>query len=141
MQVRTSANCDIWHLGEEESWQFDMASGQLGLTFQEGQQVTMPAQVVGTYNPKSKTFLWGWANPSVPAALQAAALKVKAYGEEHGVLSLTQGETAASEDLTWEFLALAVRLENAQGAYRPEIGKGRRLCLCFGEVSFARQDA
>ena len=72
-----------WGYDRIAEWSFDMNDGMIHFITEDNLHVSAPAQIVGTYNSKDSTFLWSWANSSIPPALQECALKVKSFGEEH----------------------------------------------------------
>ncbi len=69
-------------------WAYDMQSGTLSF----GDRYQWKAEVLGTESKESGTWLWSWANEgsNIPPEQQAASLKLKALGEEHGIEELTE---------------------------------------------------
>ncbi len=90
-------------------------------------------QIVGTYNTRDGTFMWGWDHPSVVAPLRNHASLAKEFGEEHRLSKYTERIVRCSEDDAWEFTALAARLGQANGAYRGRVGD-TLVYMTFGEV-------
>ena len=88
------------------SWGFDGKTGLLSFSF-GGIGVSYAAQVVGSWSEKTQTFLWSWANSSMPAELTQAAAKAKAVGEERGCPLLTERKLDCDENLAMS-LASAV---------------------------------
>jgi hypothetical protein len=97
---------------------------------------TAPVQIIGTYNTLDGTWLWGWDHPSVLPPLQEHARRVREYGEQHGIESLTTRKLGCDENEAWEFTALACHLCEAQGAYRGPAGTAL-VFMTFGEVSLS----
>ena len=137
--MTTDAHRGTWHLGEEETWDVDQDSGNIIFTFANGTIASSPVQIIGTYNAKDGTFMWGWDHPSIVPALQNNALKVKIFGEEHGSKELTTQKISCSEMRAWEYTALAMRLSEAGGAYRAEASPGTYVYMNFGEVRLAKK--
>jgi hypothetical protein len=79
------------YLGEH-SWWLDLKAG----TVDFGGGRLFPIQVVGTESKGSGTWLWSWANhqSQIPAALHASAVRVREYGEAHGVREFVTPELA-----------------------------------------------
>jgi hypothetical protein len=98
---------------------------------------TAPVQVVGSYNTQDGTWLWGWDNPSLEAALTEHARKVRSFGEERGYEVLTTPKLACPESQCWELTALACMLAEGQGAYRGPAGTAR-VFVTFGEVTLSK---
>jgi len=138
LKAQTTAHSATWHLGAEESWSVDQDKGSVQFLFADGVVATASVQIVGTYNPQSGTFLWGWDHPSVAEPLRRAAILVRGYGEENEVLRFTEREISCTEAEAWEFAAVAARLDSANGAYRGDSG-GPLVFMTFGEVKLAKQ--
>ena len=136
-QVANMLHNANWKLGEEESWHLDQANGQLLLTFNDGTFALAPAQIIGTYHHQNNHFLWAWDHPSVLPALQRNAHAVKRFGKEQGARELSKSNITCTEKRAWELTALAMRLNQAKGAYRVQIKPDVSLFLNFGEVQIA----
>lgn len=117
LRAKTAAQDATWHLGDSD-WNVDQDTGEIVFTSPKGIVATAPVQIIGTYNTRDGTWLWGWDNPSVEPALQQHALEVRAYGEKHGVAQLTTRKLTCTEDDAWMLTALACKLCGAQGVYR-----------------------
>jgi hypothetical protein len=117
--------CQPFHL--------DLSQGDLLFTFNNGVVATCPAQIVGSLDSESGTWLWGWANPSIPEALQRDALRVKDYGEQRQIARLTSAEWPCTEEEAWRMAALACYLCEAQGVYRGPAGTAF-VFIAFSEV-------
>jgi hypothetical protein len=139
LKMTTDAHKATWHLGEEKSWNVDQDTGQIVFAFANGTTASSPVQIVGTFNAKDNTFMWGWDHPSVVPTLQASAVRVRAFGEEHGLREFTTQKVSCSEMRAWEYTALAMRLSKASGAYRAETAPGTFVFMTFGEVFLAKE--
>lgn len=138
-QVANMLHNSTWRLGEEKSWHLDQNSGQLLLTFDDGTFALTPAQIIGTFHHQDSSFMWGWNHPSVLPALKRNAVTVKEFGKEQKAKELTKGSVTCSEHRAWELTALAMRLNQAKGAYRIEVKPGVSMFLNFGEVQIAQE--
>jgi len=98
---------------------------------------TAPVQVVGTYSLLEGSWLWAWANPSIPEPLTKDARGAREFGLAHGLKQFTGSKVLCSEDEAWEFTALACQLADAQGAYRGPSGS-TMVFMTFGDVSVQR---
>lgn len=139
LRMVTAAHQSTWHLGEEQSWNVDQDQGLLIFTFANGTTASAPVQIVGTYNARDNTFMWGWEHPSVVPDLQQNAAQARAFGQEHGSKELTTQTVSCTEQRAWEYSALAMRLSEANGAYRAEAAPGTFVFMNFGEVSLAKE--
>jgi len=90
------------HLGRYD-WQADLERGELSFvsTAAPGRRVTASVELIATAALGPRSLLWGWAHPQ---STGATAQQLRAYGQEHGIASLTtpelalpSGETAQAE--------------------------------------------
>jgi hypothetical protein len=137
LKLKTAAHQAAWHLGEEGNWSVDQDQGKLVFSFTNGTTATAPVQIIGSFNSEDKTWLWGWANPSVNDSLKADALKVKAFGEQHQISKLTTRKWSGTEEDAWAMAALAVKLCGSQGAYRGPAGD-TKVFMTFGEIQLQK---
>lgn len=133
----TLAHQGGWRFGEEAHWNFDQQEGLLRLSFDDGKVAEAPAQIIGTLDSQAKTWMWAWHNPSIRDSLKADVLRVKQYGEQHQIVRLTTPIWNASETDAWAMTALAVKLCEAQGAYRGSAGSTYAF-FTFGEIKLSR---
>lgn len=101
----------------EASWNLDLDSGTVVFASADGIKATCEVQIVGTYNTRDGTWLWGWDHPSVRPELRMHAHRAKKYGEEHGIACLITRKFECSESDAWKFTAFASHLSAGQGAY------------------------
>ena len=133
LQAKTMGHQTGWGFGKAANWSLNLDQGDLIFTFKDGIVATCPAQIVGSLDTESGTWLWGWANPSIPEALQRDALRVKDYGHQHRIPRLTQAEWPCTEEEAWRLAALACLLCQAQGVYRGPAGTAL-VFISFGKV-------
>jgi hypothetical protein len=133
---KQAAHTAGWGLGTMDRWDLDQEDGRLVFTSTE-LTATAPAQIIGTYGIESGTFLWAWDHPSVLPTLREHALRVREYGEQHGIAALTTRKLQCEEFEAWEFTALACHLCGAQGAYRGP-GGAALVFMTFGEITLSR---
>jgi hypothetical protein len=137
LQQQTSAHSATWHLGEESDWAADLEAGTLTFTFADGTKATAPIQVIGTYNSRDGTFLWGWDHPSVPDELRLHSELARKWGVENAQPKYTARKVSCSEEEAWEFTAVAARLAKANGAYRGPSGT-TFVFMTFGQVQLSK---
>lgn len=99
----------------EADWLLDQDAGTL--TF--GGMTVCAAQVLGSQSDAAETWLWAWANSSVPEHVARDAVAVRKYGTDHGIEELTRDELPLGGSITGEALALiASELTHADAYYR-----------------------
>jgi hypothetical protein len=137
LQMKTAAHQAAWGIGKFERWDMDMDRGDLVFSNRDGTTATCPIQIIGSHGSLGGTWLWAWANPSVPDSLRIDSMKVKEYGESHQIERLTTPEFRADEREAWALTALAVKLCESQGAYRGPAGS-TAVFMTFSEVKLSK---
>lgn len=98
----------------EESWQLDQDAGTISFG-----PLVCAAQILGTQSDTDRTWLWAWANPSVPDAVRRDAERIRDHGQRHGVSHFTDAQAPLDPSMPPEMLALiATELTGADGYYR-----------------------
>jgi hypothetical protein len=120
-------------------YDYDLDAGTLIFSEQGAPRVIAEIQIVGTTSANAGNWLWAWANTQLPAALVADAELARVFGEEHGVLELTQSHQKDDDlnALAWELTAITARLAGGLGAYRPPLPKGGCLYLIYKSIDWA----
>ena len=105
---------------------------QMGLIFfkvaQNSQAYEM--DVIGSYDPQTKTLQWAWENPDLDPDLKITATQLKAYGAQHQIAALNTPNLNCTEQQAWQYTAMAAHLAGADGAYSAML-KGKRVFVVF----------
>ena len=133
-QALQEAHMQSWGMGEADRYDIDLESGLISWVFEDDKIVIAPATLIGTFNPKDNSFLWGWDHPMCPPADNSAANAVKTFAEEHNIEILQDRKISCALDETWNHAAIAVLLGDLQGCYRAKSGNGSFVILGFGEI-------
>jgi hypothetical protein len=136
LKLKTTAQ-QVWGFGKFDSWNLNQDDGNLIFSNKDGITAVCPAQIIGTFDSESKTWLWAWDNPSIADSLKTDSLKVKAYGETNHISQLTTAEYVCDESNAWAMTSFAVKLCGAQGAYRGPAGS-TYVFISFGEVKLSK---
>ena len=123
-------------IGAFDRYDYNLDAGFLTFSGEAGPKVIAAIQVVGTTS--SKNWLWGWANSHWPVISVEDMPRVREYGVDHGIQELTE-EFGFGKDLTglgWRFTAVAVRLLDAVGAYRPSPTERGSIFLLIRSIRF-----
>ena len=115
-----------FNIGHWENWFYDLEEGTIVFSDGDEPKVIAKIQVIGSTSTRAKNWLWAWGNCSIPEAMTVDARQTKAFGEEHGIEDLTRSYVNDDdfEALGWELTAVATRLANTVGAYRPSGERG-----------------
>ena len=115
LQDKFQKECDLnWY----EDWFYNEATGLL--TFSTGEtEINFKYFQVGSFSQKTSTWKWSWDNDSTLDNIKEMSRLVKEYGEKAGYPKLTNGYFPGDEFDAWEFTAIAAKLTNGIGVYRP----------------------
>lgn len=125
-----------FRLGDWPRFDYDLATRELVFSEDGKPRVVAEIQVVGSTSENAGNWLWGWANSHWPEDCIEDAERVCEFGEEHGVGELISGyvEDGDLNALGWELTAVAARVCDAVGAYRPPRDEGGGLFLLYRNV-------
>jgi len=104
-------------LDNYERMDYEQESGEMIFTLKSNKKVIMTYQVVGSVSDRSNTWMWSWDNPYLLDNVKEEMLKVKAFGEKHGIDKLIQPKWPGNEDDGWAMTAIASHILKAKGAF------------------------
>ena len=115
-----------------ERFDYDIAARELVFSHKGRPRVRAGIQLVGATDAD---FMWAWSGSWWPAAAIEDVLKVKAWGETHGITALTSPRMMSTnlDDLGWGLAAIAAKLTGAKGVYRPVDGH-RSLFFLYRDI-------
>jgi hypothetical protein len=132
LQIKTSAHAGVWKLGDEERWDWDGGKGTLIFTFTD-KIVRTRAQLVGSYVYSRRSWLWAWANKTIPEDSKTDSKIVRNHMIQRRVTDFDHEELFVDEKDAWAFASLACYLANAEGAYSGRDGD-KRAFFTFHDV-------
>ncbi|HKT51244.1 MAG TPA: hypothetical protein VJV96_13145 [Candidatus Angelobacter sp.] len=101
-----------------ERWHYDLETATLTFLHDQVPGVVAQIQAAGSISNKSKSWLWSWANESLPEHVTDSILAVKDWGEQNKVLKLKEDYWSGEEADGWEMAAVANRIIGGRGVYR-----------------------
>ncbi len=119
-------------------YDYDLQAGTLIFSEEGVPKVIAEIQVAGSTSHNANNWLWAWGNNHWPPERTTDSEKVRAFGEKHGICELTH-DCIEDEDLNhlgWELTAIAARVTEAVGAYRPPDDNGA-LFLIYRSIAWA----
>lgn len=88
----------------QRDWSLDQEAALLRL----GEDLELPAQLIGSAAHRQRTWLWAWANPSVDEAMTIRSRELRAIGEARGIDALSTPEVPLGRVGDGHTLMLAV---------------------------------
>ena len=117
--------------GDAFVWDLDSATLVFPATSDRG-EVTADVRLAGTTSSCEGTFLWSWANKTLPPPCREGMERVRAFGAEHDLPLLTDPEWPGGRAEGLEMLAVAARILDAQGVFIDEAGDLTMLFVILG---------
>lgn len=132
LQVKQDALESRFNLGHYASWSYDSSDSSLCLADDSG-CVRMKADVIqiGSYSLEKCTWVWAWANLSLPAIQRERSEPLRGLYNRTGFNLFENEACEADESMAWELAAMAVEHLNAQGCYR---GPAKNLLVFFAII-------
>jgi hypothetical protein len=124
-------------IGKWERWDYDLDAGTLVFSEAGTPKVVADVQAVGTTSAGSATWLWSWANESLPPAVTNGMAKVRHFGIENAIAQLIEASLPDDEYLGWELTAVTAALLEGKGAYRCPSNHGGHLYFVFTDIAVA----
>jgi hypothetical protein len=126
-------------IGSWQRWDYELEVGTLTFSSDGIPRVVAAIQAVGSTSNSSGTWMWGWANQSLPAKVTDQLYRVKRFGERENLTQLTEAKLVGDEQVGWEMAAIAARILEGKGAYRCP-SKNGFLFLVFTDICFIDTD-
>lgn len=105
----------------EHRWSVDLDAGLFTFAAEADPSRTLQAtpRLIASIAPGPKSLMWAWALPEQYDV--DTAERLRAYGEQHGIAELTEGEVALGDDTPEDLTATIVDLAHSVGGAAAEI--------------------
>ena len=127
-----------FRISEWPRWDYELDDGTLTFSQEGTPRVIADILVAGSTSKSGGTWLWSWANESLPALVTEPMNRVREFGEREGIEALAREMHPDDEYLGWAMTAIAVRIMNAKGSYRCPTENGF-VYVIYMELSHAEQ--
>ncbi|MBW4622104.1 MAG: hypothetical protein KME17_22470 [Cyanosarcina radialis HA8281-LM2] len=126
LEQKQSYLMDEFGIGKYERFDIDLQRSII--EFKENSVVKIVASItpVGSYSTNNPSWMWSWANPSIPQVLQKKSEKIKELAELTGLEIFNAKIFPVDEEMAWEIAAMACHHLKSMGCYRAPSGK-----ICF----------
>ena len=116
-----------------ENWFYNQATELL--TFSTGDaELNFKYFQVGSFSLKSNTWKWAWNNEHTLDNVKKPTNLIKEFGEKSNYPKLTNGCFQSDEFEAWEFTAIAAKLANGIGVYKPTGNEQLQIFLVITEL-------
>lgn len=133
-QLKQDFKLEIW-----KRWDYDLEASTLTFSNDDIPRVIATIQAAGTTSSKSGTWMWGWANGTLPSCVTDQLFRIKQFGEGENISQLAKDKFPADEELAWQLAAVATRILGGKGVYRCPSGNGL-LFLVVMDICFYETD-
>lgn len=106
-----------WGIGSAGRWSANLAAGTISFEFPD-RVVTGEVELLGSYAIAAGTWLWGWANGSVPESTTRASQEVKAIATRPGLELLASAKLEIPAEVADDLANIAVEMGGLDGWYR-----------------------
>ncbi len=120
MQARNEAWITRFEL-QRAPYRWDLGTAELFFE-RAADRVVADICLVGTTSVAEGTFLWAWANDTIPAVARQGLELVRRFGEVHDLPLLVTPEWPGSRADGLEMLAIAGRIQDASGGFVDQEG-------------------
>ncbi len=110
--------------GLDYSMQYEWSTDSAEIVFSsEGVPVVRAGlQFVGSISRREGTWLWGWANASIPEAASRRLSAVREYGREHDFPKLTEPEWVPEGDDGHDVMLVSASILDAPAFFHDHVG-------------------
>ena len=125
-----------FHIPSWPRWDYSLKRGTLTFSENGVPKALASIQVIGTTSVAEGTWMWGWANKSLPSKVTKAVEMVREFGHAGNITELTNAILPDNEHLGWGMTAVAAKLLGAKGAYRCPDEDGF-IYMAYSSIQFA----
>jgi hypothetical protein len=136
LKRRNEANEKEFRIGSWSRYDYDFDRGTLTFSQDGITKVVASILVAGSTSQSAGTWLWSWANGSLPENVSEPLEKVRNFGISEKIAELAEPYVPDDESLGWQLTAVAVKIMGAKGAYRCPRDNGH-IYVIFRDIGFA----
>jgi hypothetical protein len=138
--MELNEGCEKTHrISSWPRWDYNFDAGTLTFSENGVPKVIATIQVIGSTSISGGTWMWAWANESLPATVTEAVRRVRAFGQEENLAQLTQECLPDDENLGWGMSAVAAKILRSKGAYRCP-GDNGFVYVVYSSLRFADEE-
>ncbi len=123
-------------LGVERNFGFDQGTGELELVCDDGRKLIADGQILGSFDPRARSFMWSWNNPSMSEHVTKAARDAKSAGAATGEASLTEPVQSLNFEAITRLVGHAAMQAGCANVYRAMINGATSVFIGFTPKRF-----
>lgn len=114
--------------------------GGLSLTWTSpsGRVATARAEIIGSFSEESSSFLWAWANDTVPDALRPTATNLRDHAATHNIEMMLSPIVPANLAYAERLAAIATLAEGVEGIFGIDWTGGQVIFLGLHDVEVSQ---
>jgi hypothetical protein len=129
---RVLARQDALHRrGVAERFDLDLIAGQITFEREGGGTITARALLLGTFAQAACTWVWAWANPSLPPAVTVPARELCDAFPRRDLWEISTPQFASDPGTAWALSAIFAEEAGAEAIYRAPHPGGLVFLLLF----------
>jgi len=105
-------------VGFEQSYEFVQEENELTLIFEDGRKIIADGEIIGSFDPAARSFLWAWANPTIVLGENSVAQKLHQLGKDTDEKILLEPTQSLQFSQIIELMAYAGQFGELDGVYR-----------------------
>ncbi|WP_324676921.1 DUF6882 domain-containing protein [Hymenobacter sp. GOD-10R] len=107
-----------YNLSWYENWFYNQSTGLFTFSTDDV-ELNFKYFQVGSFSKKTNTWKWAWDNDNTLDNVKEITNVAKEFGQKNNFNKLTNAYFESDEIEAWEFTAIAAKLTNGIGTYRP----------------------
>lgn len=122
LEVKQDDLIKIYGFSTFDKFEFDLEQEEIYF-FRDG-KIDVVANIIpiGSFNPQSGFWMWGWANEAFPETLRQKSNALKTLEQKTGFEMFGNEMCEIDEDMAWEIAAMALDTLSQEGVYRGPSG-------------------
>ena len=129
LRARIAQAREEFGIGDFDRYDYDLVTNRFWWSDAGVPKVGACIVIVGSISTVSDSWLWSWANSHFADIQTPSIERVREFGIQNGIPSLTEPKWTADEVDGWEMTAVSARLLESQAAYRSPAPTGALFLL------------
>lgn len=116
--VSTNTKLIQMGIGNEQNYEFSQDDGKLTFLFADGRKIIAEGEIIGSFDPAAKSFMWAWANPTISTDINSPSVQVRQLGLAKNEPVLLEPKQSLKFKKITELMAFVAQHGKLDGIYR-----------------------